>query len=120
MAKKEADKNLEMDQVTTSEVDETVKDLEKEIDAIKAKETPKNNPDEKVILEIPISETEQDDWWCCINGKSYLIQRGEKVLVPKAVKEVYDNQQRQRLESYKRSQALQKAAAAKKDRLAFD
>jgi hypothetical protein len=114
MAKKEIEK---VDQEITESVEKDIEQLENDIESKKTVSAPKSD---MVFLEIPISETEQDDWWCCINGKSYLIQRGEKVLVPRAVKEVYDNQQRQRLESYRRSQALQKAAAAKKDRLAFD
>lgn len=114
MAKKEIEK---VDQEITESVEKDIEQLENDIESKKTVSAPKSD---MVLLEIPISETEQDDWWCCINGKSYLIQRGEKVLVPRAVKEVYDNQQRQRLESYKRSQALQKAAAAKNDRLAFD
>ena len=55
-----------------------------------------------VEIELPISEFEQDDWYCCINGKGYQIQRGVKVLVPAAVKEVYDNEQRMKNESLRR------------------
>ena len=32
---------------------------------------------------------EQPDWFCSINGKNYLIQRGKEVTVPKAVKDEY-------------------------------
>lgn len=83
-------------------------------------DTPKaSNPEEKVVLNVPISEQNTDDWVCIINGKTYQVQRGVDVLVPKYVKEVYDNSVRQQIESLKRSQALQKAALEKKDVLAF-
>lgn len=102
------------------------KEIEKEIaEAVDKIETAKkpnteNDPYEKVVLEIPISADNEDDWVCIINGHSYQIQRGQKVVVPKCVKEVYDNEQRQLRESMRRSRELQNAAAAKKDRLAFD
>lgn len=77
-----------------------------------------NDPNEKVVLEIPLSETQQDDWFCCVNGKTFQVQRGEKVMVPKYVKEVYDNEKRMTELSIKRSQALQRKAA-EKEKLAF-
>lgn len=64
--------------------------------------------EEKVEIEIPISETQQDDWFCCINGKTFQIERGKKVMVPRYVKEVYENEKRMTEESIRRSQALQK------------
>lgn len=83
------------------------------------KPAPKNNPEEKVLLNVPMYEGNVDDWVCIINGKTYQVQRGVDVLVPKYVKEVYDNSVRQQTEALKRSQALQKAALDKKDALAF-
>lgn len=74
---------------------------------------PVEDPNEKVALEIPLSETQQDDWFCCVNGKTFQVQRGERVLVPKWVKEVYDNEKRMNELSIKRSQALQKKLADK-------
>ena len=76
------------------------------------------NPEEKVIIEIPISEQEQDDWFCCINGKTFQVQRGQQVLVPRYVKEVYDNEKRMTEESIRRSRALQNKLA-EKERNAF-
>ena len=71
------------------------------------------NPLEMVEMEIPISEQQQDDWFACINGKTFQVKRGEKVKVPRYVKEVYDNQVRQERESFRRSQALQEKALRK-------
>lgn len=33
---------------------------------------------------------EQPDWFCSVNGKNYLIQRGHEVTVPRCVKEEYE------------------------------
>lgn len=101
MAKKELDKEIE--ELTT---------------AIKEPEV-KDNPNEKVILEIPISSDNEDDWVCIINGHSYQIRRGEKVLVPKFVKELYDNEQRQLKIARENSRKLQEAAQDKGKQLAF-
>ena len=108
-------KNTE--EVVEKTIDEEIKEAEKKIEEAKK---PVNNPMEKVFLEIPITNELEDDWVCIVNGHSYQVQRGEKVLVPKFVKEVYDNEQRQVRESYKRSQALQRAAAEKEKQLAFN
>ena len=89
------------------------------VEKVETKPVKKDNPMEKVFLEIPITSDMEDDWVCIINGHSYQVQRGEKVLVPRCVKEIYDNEQRQVRESYKRSQALQRAAADKEKQLAF-
>ena len=78
-----------------------------------AVEKPKNDPNEIVTIEIPISQEKQDDWFCCVNGRTFQVQRGETVKVPKWVKEVYDNEQRMEKESIRRSQALQKKLADK-------
>lgn len=95
-------------------VDEEIKEAVKEIENA---DKPVNNPYEKVFLEIPISENETEDWLCIVNGHYYRVQRGKKVLVPKFVKEQYDNEQRQVREAFERSMKLQRAAA---DQLAFN
>lgn len=92
-------------------VEETVETAEETVE--KPKQTKKNNPNELVNLTIPISQEMQDDWFCCVNGKTFQVQRGKEVKVPKWVKEVYDNEQRMETESIMRSRALQKKLADK-------
>ena len=87
---------------------EEKKTVEAEVETVK-----KNDPNELVTIEIPISQEKQDDWFCCVNGRTFQVQRGEAVKVPKWVKEVYDNEQRMEKESIRRSQALQKKLADK-------
>jgi len=66
-----------------------------------------SDPNEKVFIEIPLSEQEQDDWFCCVNGKTFQVQRGQKVLVPRFVKEVWENEKRMTEEAILRSRKLQ-------------
>lgn len=73
----------------------------------------KNDPNELVSITIPISQEMQDDWFCCVNGRTFQAQRGKEVKVPKWVKEVYDNEQRMETESIMRSRALQQKLADK-------
>ena len=42
----------------------------------------------KVKIKLPLTRTEKDDKWCAVNGKTYLIKRGEEVEVPDYVAEV--------------------------------
>ncbi len=79
----------------------------------KPKKAKKDDINQLVEIEIPISHEQQDDWFCCVNGRTFQVQRGERVKVPKWVKEVYDNEQRMEKESIRRSQALQKKLADK-------
>lgn len=103
-----------------AKIDEEIKEAEESIAKSSKKIKAKGpNPNELVLLEIPISETLQDDWVAIINGKTFQVQRGEKVMVPRYVKEVYDNSVRQQRESFRRQQALQRAAESKKEALAF-
>ena len=95
------------------EVPETVETTETAEETEKPKKAKKNAAEELVEIEIPISETQQDDWFCCVNGRTFQVQRGEKVKVPKWVKEVFDNETRMNKESIRRSQALQKKLADK-------
>jgi hypothetical protein len=90
------------------------KDIENEVmDEEKPKKAKKDDINELVDIEIPITQELQDDWFCCVNGRTFQVQRGEKVQVPRWVKEVYDNEQRMEKESIRRSQALQKKLADK-------
>lgn len=38
------------------------------------------------------TKEKKEDYFCAINGKSYLIKRGEQVMVPKAVAEIIKHQ----------------------------
>jgi hypothetical protein len=90
------------------------KEIENEVmDEEKPKKTKKDDINELVDIEIPITQELQDDWFCCVNGRTFQVQRGEKVKVPKWVKEVFDNETRMNKESIRRSQALQKKLADK-------
>ena len=100
----------------TKTIDDEIKEA---VEKIEKKEAPKApDPYEQVLIEIPISEQEQDDWFCAINGKTWQVKRGERVLVPRCVKEVYDNERRMVEESIKRSRALQNKLI-QKEKMAF-
>lgn len=47
-----------------------------------------------VKIKLPLTRYEKDDVYVAINGKSYLIKRGETVEVPEAVVEVLENKER--------------------------
>ena len=53
-----------------------------------ATETTTNNKPKKVKIKLPLSRTEKEDVYVAVNGKSYLIKRGEEVEVPEFVAEV--------------------------------
>lgn len=103
----------ENEKVEVTETVETTDTTEAADATEKSKKAKKNAAEELVEIEIPISETQQDDWFCCVNGRTFQVQRGEKVKVPKWVKEVFDNETRMNKESIRRSQALQKKLADK-------
>ena len=54
---------------------------------------PKNNAPKKVKIKLPLTRTEKDDVWVAVNGKSYLIKRGETVEVPASVAEVLQHKE---------------------------
>ena len=54
-----------------------------------ATETKKNT----VKIKLPLTRTEKDDVYVAVNGKSYLIKRGETVEVPAAVAEVLQHKE---------------------------
>jgi hypothetical protein len=57
-------------------------------EAIMATETTK-----KVKIKLPLTRTEKDDVYVAVNGKSYLIKRGETVEVPASVAEVLQHKE---------------------------
>lgn len=46
------------------------------------------NETKKVKIKLPLTRNEKDDVYVAVNGKSYLIKRGETVEVPASVAEV--------------------------------
>ena len=47
----------------------------------------------KVKIKLPLTKTEKDAKYCAVNGKSYLIKRGETVEVPDYVAEVLQHEE---------------------------
>ena len=47
----------------------------------------------KVKIKLPLTRTEKDDVYVAVNGKSYLIKRGETVEVPASVAEVLQHKE---------------------------
>jgi hypothetical protein len=46
-----------------------------------------------VKIKLPLTRTEKDDVYVAVNGKSYLIKRGETVEVPSCVAEVLQHKE---------------------------
>lgn len=46
------------------------------------------NTKKMVKIKLPLTRSEKADKYCAVNGKSYLIKRGEEVEVPDYVAEV--------------------------------
>ena len=51
------------------------------------------NTEKKVKIKLPLTRTEKDDVYVAVNGKSYLIKRGETVEVPDYVAEVLQHKE---------------------------
>jgi hypothetical protein len=49
--------------------------------------------EKKVKIKLPLTRTEKDDVYVCVNGKSYQIKRGETVEVPDFVAEVLQHKE---------------------------
>ena len=58
-------------------------------DTIIAKPKPK-----MVRIKLPLTRNEKNDVYVAVNGKSYLIKRGEYVDVPASVAEVLENREK--------------------------
>ena len=48
-----------------------------------------------VKIKLPLTRSEKDDVYVAVNGKSYLIKRGETVEVPESVAEVLQHKEEQ-------------------------
>ena len=53
-----------------------------------------NKAPKMVKIKLPKTRTEKDDVYVAVNGRSYLIKRGEYVEVPAAVAEVLENREK--------------------------
>ena len=58
-----------------------------------------NNAPKKVKIILPLTRTEKDDEYVCLNGKSYLIKRGVEVEVPAGVAEILRNREKQLMDA---------------------
>ena len=47
----------------------------------------------KVKIKIPLTRTDKNDVYVCLNGVGYLIKRGEEVEVPKGVAEILQHKE---------------------------
>lgn len=50
--------------------------------------------EKKVKIKLPLTRTDKDDVYVCVNGNSYQIKRGETVEVPESVAEVLEHRDR--------------------------
>ena len=57
-------------------------------------ETTTNNKPKMVKIKLPKTRNEKDDVYVAVNGRSYLIKRGEYVEVPASVAEVLENREK--------------------------
>ena len=53
-----------------------------------------NKAPKMVKIKLPKTRNEKDDVYVAVNGKSYLIKRGEYVEVPASVAEVLENREK--------------------------
>ena len=68
------------------------------------------NEKNTVTIRLPLSRSEKEDVYVAVNGKSYLIKRGEPVKVPACVAEVLQRRE-QMLEEALRYEAEQASEA---------
>ena len=64
-----------------------------------------------VKIKLPLSRVEKEDVYVCVNGKSWLIKRGEEVSVPASVAEVLKHKE----EMLELSMEFEAQASAKAD-----
>ncbi len=72
-----------------------------------ATETTSTKP-KKVKIVLPLSRHEQEDVYVAVNGRSYLIKRGEEVEVPDFVAEVLTHSE----QSQRKAMAFEAQASA--------
>ena len=57
-------------------------------------ETKKVNTPKKVTIKLPLSRTEKEDVYVGLNGRTYLIKRGEYVEVPYGVAKILERREK--------------------------
>ena len=67
----------------------------------------------KVKIKLPLTRTEKDDVYVCVNGESFLIKRGVEVEVPDYVVEVLENKEKMLAEAYEFEEAAKARAEQK-------
>lgn len=87
------------------EVKEVKEAVEKEVVDT---EVLKEDKEELVTVQLPLTREKQDDVFVGLNGQTWKIKRGEPVEVPKAVKEILDNSERMDRLALQRSMAKPK------------
>lgn len=60
---------------------------------MKSVDTPVDPKEKKVKIKIPLTRTEKDDVFVGLNGRTFLIKRGEEVEVPEGVAEILRNRE---------------------------
>lgn len=63
--------------------------------------------EELVPYKIPIDRTNNDDVFVAVNGRSFLIQRGVEVQIPRNVAEVLNQAEKAQYDAFMRTQKLQ-------------
>lgn len=74
----------------------------------KATENNTVNEEKKVVVTLPILNEDDMVQYVAVNGRSFMIRRGEEVEVPECVAEVLKNSERQKLEAMKFRRQLEK------------
>lgn len=74
----------------------------------KATENNAVNEEKKVVVTLPILNEDDMVQYVAVNGRSFMIRRGEEVEVPECVAEVLKNSERQKLEAMKYRRQLEK------------
>jgi len=79
-------------------------------------------PDEYLKQKVPFqafkdNDKYKDDIVVIINGKTWVIQRGKHVMIPRYVKHVIENSERQKVHSANHNQSLMDIYVQKADRL---
>lgn len=67
----------------------------------KATENVEVKEEKKVVVTLPILNEDDMVQYVAVNGRSFMIRRGEEVEVPECVAEVLKNSERQKLEAMK-------------------
>lgn len=77
-------------------------------------ETNATKPTKKMVkIKLQKTRNEKDDVYVGVNGKTYLIKRGEEVEVPISVLEVLDNKEKMLSEAFEFEEAAKSASGQK-------